>query len=319
MYKKIISLLSVLALIFSLAACTDNKEPGGTDGNNINTEENSDNSVPYSSDSTDSTDGTENTSNTDAPTSEKTEPSTQPPVEKVKITVPEGYTLAKIGMLLEEKGLCTAKEFIAAAQSYKSWLDTAKYPFLSSMQNSSNVCFYLEGYLFPATYSIPKNSSAKDIIRIMLNGTASYYNSNLLSRVQQSGYSLHQILTIASIIEKEVKTNEQRPMVSSVIHNRIKANMKLECDPTTYYCEYVIKPFMPDKFDHYVNYYSSKRVKGLISGPICNPGMASINAALAPASTDYLFFIIEKNPPHTAYYSKTYEEHSSKWEEVKDK
>lgn len=144
------------------------------------------------------------------PSNEETsENTTHGSVKKVKVTVPEGYTLARIGMLLEEKGFCTDDEFIEAAQTYKSWLDTSKYPFLKDMQNTKNVCFYLEGYLFPATYDIPENSSARDIVRIMLDGTATYYNNNLMARVNSSGYNLRQILTIASIIEKEVKTDEQ--------------------------------------------------------------------------------------------------------------
>lgn len=306
MLKKFISLLLVCSSLFILSSCGKTNVPEKTTGEAAKSTE--ENSVISSQGNT-----------SDESTAEsKTSVSTSAPVEKIKVTVPEGYTLARIGMLLEQKGFCSVNEFIDAAQSYKSWLDTSRYPFLKDMQNSSNVCFYLEGYLFPATYDIPKGSTAKDILKIMLNGTLTYYNSALMSKVAASGYNLHEILTIASIIEKEVKTADQRPMVSSVIHNRIKQNMKLECDPTTYYCEYVIKPYLPGKFDYYVNYYSSKRVKGLISGPICNPGMASINAALSPASTDYLFFIIEKDPPYTAHYSNTYEEHSSKWEQIKN-
>lgn len=310
MYKKIISLLLVFSFVLALSSCGGTTPPeNSTDETPTVTGE----SNAPTQEASDSDNGA-----TVPPVSEsKTEASTRPPVKNVTVTIPEGYTLARIGMMLEDKGLCTDKEFIEAAQSYKSWLDISKYPFLKSMQNSQNVCFYLEGYLFPATYSIPQNATARDILKIMLDGTATYYNNNLMSRVNATGYNLHQILTIASIIEKEVKTADQRPMVSSVIHNRIKKNMKLECDPTTYYCEGVIKVFMPAKFDYYVNYYSSKRVKGLIAGPICNPGMASINAAISPAATDYLFFIIEKTAPYTAHYSKTYEEHSSKWEEVK--
>lgn len=315
MFKKVFSLLLAFSFLFALTAC----------GNNEKTPEKVTNDLESSDTSALSDDVSKNDNITETPTDEKSPTSdknnittTSPVAEKVKVTVPEGYTLARIGMLLEQKGLCTDKEFIEAAQTYKSWLDTSKYPFLKDMQNAKNVCFYLEGYLFPATYEFTKGMSAQDIVKTMLDGTSTYFNNAFLSKISQSGYNLHEILTIASIIEKEVKTAEQRPMVSSVIHNRIKANMKLECDPTTYYCEYVIKPYLPNKFDYYVNYYSSKRVKGLISGPICNAGMASINAAISPAATDYLFFIIEKDPPYTAHYSNTYEEHSSKWENIKN-
>ncbi len=240
-------------------------------------------------------------------------------VQTVTVTIPEGYTLLRIAWLLEDKGLCTANEFIEATQTANEWLDMTSYPFLEETFNSKNVCFYLEGYIFPLTYNIPKDADAKSIIKTFLNGTKQKYNDELLARVKASGYTLHEILTIASVIEKEAYDNEQREMISSVLCNRIKANMKFECDVTTAYCEGVIKVYYPDKYNELIEYYSSKRCVGIMAGPICNPGIESINAAINPAESDYLYFIVGTVPPYEAKYSKTFEEHNAFWQANKDR
>lgn len=240
-------------------------------------------------------------------------------VSTVKVTIPEGYTLVRISWLIEEKGFCTSEEFIEAAQTYTEWLDLSQYSFLSDLQNAENVCFYLEGYFFPLTYDIPEGSTAQDIIKIFLNGTKSVFDSAFMRMVEQSGYNLHEILTMASLIEKEAYSNEQRPLISSVLHNRLKTGMKFQCDPTIKYCTGVIEPIYPDKLDYYKYYYNTYRCEGLMAGPICNPGMPSIEAAISPADTDYLYFIIGTVEPYESYFSSTYEEHSSYWAENQDR
>ena len=137
------------------------------------------------------------------PTTEPTETTTQIPT--VTVTIPEGYTLVRIAWLLEDKGLCVADDFIEACQTYKDWLDLTEYPFLNDLQNAENVCLFLEGYFFPLTYEIPETATIQEIIKMFLNGTKKIFDDTFMLMVQQSGYSLHEILTIASIIEKEAK------------------------------------------------------------------------------------------------------------------
>lgn len=237
----------------------------------------------------------------------------------VKISIPEGYTLLRIAWLLENNGLCTAEEFIDATQTANEWLDLTAYPFLDGAFDAENVCFYLEGYIFPLTYEIPEGTDVKTIIKMFLNGSKQKYNDELLAKVKQSGYTFHEILTIASVIEKEAYDNEQRTMVSSVLHNRLKEKMGFECDVTVNYCEGVIKAYYPDKFDELKKYYNSYICKGIMAGPICNPGIESVKAALNPAESDYLYFIIGTVPPYEAKYSKTWEEHNTFWQENKDR
>lgn len=307
MIKKLIAVLLSLVFLFNFSACK----------NDENIEENTSSTTEQTTEST-----TENTtkntteipSNSEVSTSETT---TQVPT--VKVTIPEGYTLVRISWLLEEKGFCTSEEFLKTAQNYKDWLDLSQYPFLNSLQSAKNVCFYLEGYIFPLTYDIPENATAQDIIKMFLNGTKQRLNDTFMNRVSQSGFSVHEILTLASLIEKEAKLNEHRPMISSVLHNRLDVGMQFQCDPTVKYCTGVIQLIYPEKIDHFKYYYNTYRCKGLMAGPICNPGWASIEAALNPADTDYLYFIIGTVPPYEAKYSKTFAEHDKFWKENKDR
>ena len=251
------------------------------------------------------------------PTTEPTETTTQVPT--VTVTIPEGYTLVRIAWLLEDKGLCVADDFIEACQTYTQWLDLTGYPFLNDLQSAENVCIYLEGYFFPLTYEIPETATVQDIIKMFLNGTKKVFDDTLMLMVEESGYSLHEILTIASIIEKEAKLDEQRSMISSVIHNRMSIGMKIQCDPTVKYCDGVIKLIYPEKYDYYSNFYSTYVCQGLMAGPICNPGMASIDAALSPEETEYLYFIVGTVPPYEAKYSLTFKEHNAFWQANKDR
>lgn len=298
MTKRIIALLLVFSFIFSFSACKGDENI--EDPSTIPTQ-NSVKDEPSSSYIDEST----------------TESTTQIPT--VKVTIPEGYTLVKISWILEEKGLCTSKEFIDACQSYKDWLDLTQYPFLNDLQNAQNVCFYLEGYFFPLTYDIPENSTAKDIIKLFLDGTKQTFDENFMLSVRNSRFNLHQLLTLASLIEKEALLPEHRQMISSVLHNRLDEKMRFQCDPTVKYCTGVIEYIYPDKIDHFKYYYNTYRCDGLMAGPICSPGMASINAALNPADTNYLYFIIGTVPPYEAKYSETYDEHSKFWNENKDR
>lgn len=323
--KKTVSVFLCIILLFGLTACgkEENKIPETISNTSSNTA-----SEPVSTDSFSADNSEEpptggvgdssNTSSTKNNASTNNNTSAVNPVEKVKVTIPEGYTLLRISWLLEDKGLCTSDEFVKAAQTANQWLDLNEYSFLKGTFNAKNVCFYLEGYIFPLTYEIPKGTDVKSIIKMFLNGAKARFNGDFMAKVNNSGYTLHEILTIASIVEKEACTDEQRPMVASVLYNRLKAKMPFQCDVCIKYCEGVIKIAYPDKFPTIKEYYNAKNV-GMIAGPICNPGMKSINAALSPAKTDYLYFIIGTVPPYEAHYSKTYEEHDAFWQANKDR
>lgn len=232
----------------------------------------------------------------------------------VKISFPEGYTLLKMAWSLEENGICSTDDFLSAVESY----DLSSRSILSSIKDKEKICFLLEGYLFPATYNFEKGTEPKVVIDKMLDAFESRFTQQMKDRAAELGFSVHEILTIASIIEKEAKTAEQRTLVSSTIHNRLKKGMRLEYDVTVKYCTGVIEVQYPEKIDYYKYYYNGNRVDGIIAGPICNPGIESINAALYPDDTDYLFFVIDTEAPYNSAFAVTYEEHLKNVEKWKN-
>ena len=278
MFKKVLSVFLIFIFVFLLTSC-------GSDSDS------SSESNIFSPDGSAQTQAVEESSESDG--------------KYAKVTVPEGYTLLKTAWLLEENGVCSTDDFLNAVSNY----DTSKYSILSSIHDRDKICFLLEGYLFPATYTFEKNSDPTEVIDKMVATEEKKFTDEMKQRATELGYSVHDILTIASIIEKEAFTDEQRTLVSSTIHNRLKKGMRLEYDVTVKYCTGVIELQYPDKIDYYKYYYNGNRCDGLIAGPICNPGTASINAALYPADTDYLYFVIDTNPPYNSAFTNSCDEH----------
>lgn len=241
-------------------------------------------------------------------------PQTQPVAQSslISVTIPEGYTLVRISWKLDELGICDGDAFVTAAQNY----DLSQNALLADVKKAKNVLFPLEGYLFPATYEFKKDSDPKAVLDKMVSTSAMRITQEMRDRAKALGYSIHDILTIASIVEKEALTADQRPLIASVLYNRLKQGMKLQCDVTVKYCTGVIGEIYPDKLDEYKYYYNTNRCKALPAGPICNPGSASIQAALYPEKTDYLFFAIDPNGAHEARFATTYAQHQKNLKEM---
>lgn len=216
-------------------------------------------------------------------------------VQLYKITIPEGYSLAQIAGMMPAAGLGLAKDFLAAAHS----------GVLISELNIPADSF--EGYLFPDTYHFPKGISPEKIIQTMVRRFQEVFTLAWQGRVRELNMTVHQVVTLASIIEKETGAPSERPVISSVFHNRLKKNMRLASDPTVIYG---IKDFdgnLTRKDLTTKTPYNTYKIKGLPPGPIANPGAKAIEAALYPAETDYLFFVSKRDGTH--YFSKTYQEH----------
>lgn len=225
--------------------------------------------------------------------------------QSIQLVVPEGFTLAKIGLTLEEKGVCTASDFIAATQE----MDTSGYDFIAQRPADVNRCFSLEGYLFPATYEIQPGSDAGQVIQQMLNATSQRLMPELRQQIADSGYTIDQVLTLASIIEKEAFGLESMGLISSVLHNRLAAGMPLQTDVTIKYVEGAIKPFITGDIDRYNSHYNTYKCPALPAGPICNPGMAAIQAALNPTPSDYYYFLTDAQGQY--HWAATLEEHNA--------
>lgn len=217
----------------------------------------------------------------------------------VTITVPEGYSLSQIGTLLEKNNVCTKAAFLSTVNSY----DFSYYPLVSKIKANVNRCYKLEGYLFPNTYEFYRKSDPEDVIGKMLRSAESKIGENY----SYPGMTTDEIITLASIIEKESKGSAEMNRISSVYHNRLKAGMKLQADPTINYIEWYVKPNITGDIDRYNVYYNTYKCPALPAGPICNPGTAALKAACNPAETDYLFFAADAAGKY--YYAVTFEEH----------
>lgn len=214
-----------------------------------------------------------------------------------KFVVPEGLTVAQIGTLWEKAGLGTAATFNQAASDPK-WLLNYK------IEGKT-----LEGYLFPNTYQFPDGQTPQLIIQIMLDEFERRWVKEFTEEAKALGFSKHEIITLASIIEAEVRVPDERPLVSAVFHNRLRQNFKLQADPTALYG--LGNPDRPPRAaDLRVDSpYNTYIYKGLPPGPISNPGIASIIAALRPAPVDYMYFVAIGDGRH--HFSKTLREHQN--------
>ena len=165
----------------------------------------------------------------------------------------------------------------------------------------------LEGYLYPDTYNFAKGVNPRDIFRMMVQRLRKYFDQELLKRAEEVGMSEREVITLASIIEKEVVYNSERPLVSAVYNNRLKSNMRLQADPTVNYG--VLKQANSiTRIDlKRVTPYNTYAIYGLPPGPIASPGIRSIRAALNPANSDYLYFVSKNNGTH--HFSRTGIEH----------
>jgi len=207
----------------------------------------------------------------------------------IKVSIPEGYSVEQIGAKLEELSLCTKEDFLNAVNN-----ETFDYKFLKNIPN--NVEYKLQGFLFPKTYSIKKGSSPKEIINIMLEQFDKEFKQEYYTKAKELNKSIYELITIASIIEREAKLDEERSTISGVIYNRLDANKKLEIDATVQYSitngmYNVNKIYYKDLETN--SEYNTYKYAGLPVGPICNPGISSINASLNPESHSYLYYVVE--------------------------
>ena len=217
-------------------------------------------------------------------------------VTLISWTVPEGLTTAAIAELWETSGFGTAAAFRKAAES-QHLLD--RYGLTDKTA---------EGYLFPNTYKFAKGTTTEKVVEMMLDEFKQQWTEKFEEAAQNLGRTRHEIVTLASVIEKEAQSDLERPRISSVFHNRLTRKWKLQADPTVLYA--LGNPKSPlTKADLQVDSpYNTYKYKGLPPGPIANPGIDSIVAALHPEKTDYLYFVAIGEGKH--HFSKTLSEHN---------
>jgi len=207
-------------------------------------------------------------------------------VRLYRLTIPEGYTLRQIAAAVEKAGLCPEREFSRAA------IDPAE------MAAAGVAAQSLEGYLYPDTYLFPRGVTGLEIVRAMTTRFKRVFKPEWETRAAELKMSVHEIVTLASIIEKETGAAFERPLISSVFHNRLKKKMRLETDPTVIYGIPNFNGNLTRKDLTTPTAYNTYVIKGLPPGPIASPGAKALEAALYPAETKYLFFVSKKDTTH---------------------
>ena len=219
------------------------------------------------------------------------------------VTFPEGFTATQIAKRLEENNICNAQEFLERVQNPSEEL-------LNKLEitNKDERVFTLEGYLFPDTYEFYIDESVDSVIGRFTDNYFARISDKDRQRAAELGYTMDEIMTIASIIQAEAG-NSENYKVSSVLHNRLDTGTPIECDVTINYLETHCSPFLENGItEENRNNYNTYKCPALPKGPICSPGYDSIKAALYPAETDFLFFVTDQDLT-TYYYAVTWDEH----------
>ncbi len=226
-----------------------------------------------------------------------------PSPEAVTVTIPEGFELRQIADRLEEKGLIDREEFYDAVENAEF-----NYEFLKGIPKREN---RLEGYLFPDTYQFQKDAGEKAIIDKMLARFDEVYTEEMRDRAKELGMTDDELITLASVIEREAAGGVDRRAVAGVFHNRLKSSTYpyLESCATVQYILKERKPVLSIADTKIKSPYNTYENPGLPIGPIASPGAESIEAALYPQEHDYLFFVLDSSGTHR--FAKTYEEHQA--------
>jgi UPF0755 protein len=220
-------------------------------------------------------------------------------VYKRLLTFREGLTIAEMAQVFEEKGFGKAADFTSAAGNAKliNDLDPAARD--------------LEGYLFPETYSLPRDTPAPVVIEQMVAGFKNALTEDLRAAAKEQGLTIRQLVTLASLVEKETGAGEERPLVAAVYRNRMKINMGMQADPTVIYALQKAGQYRGNLTRENLQFdspYNTYRYAGLPPGPIASPGRASLAASAKPADVDYLYFVSKNDGTHV--FASTLDEHN---------
>ena len=237
------------------------------------------------------------------------------PKATVKFTIPEGYTATGIAKVLMEKGLITSEsDLLSAVKTGEAFTNFAFISDAAATQNAASRTYLLEGYLFPDTYEVYADASVETILIKMLNRFNEVFSDEYITRAQQMGMTMDQVVTLASLIEREAQAPDDFSKVSAVFHNRLTQDMPLQSCASLSYVLGVTKYTFTEAERESDSLYNTYKYNGLPVGPVSNPGKAAIEAALYPnedyVSEGYLFFC-NQNPAETneLIFAKTYEEH----------
>lgn len=219
--------------------------------------------------------------------------------EQVRIMIPEGLTAIQTAACLAEAGLGEEEQFLALMSSRDAF-DT--FSFLQEVPLERS--FPLEGYIFPDTYDVHKDAGEREILNMMLQRFASFYTLSVQKRIEEMDFSLHEVVTLASIVEREAIVDEERPLIAAVFLNRLQRGWLLQSCATVQYALGEVKPVLLYKDLEIQSPYNTYLYRGLPPGPIASPGEASLQAVLNPADVEYMFFVARGDGTGRHYFAK---------------
>jgi UPF0755 protein len=224
----------------------------------------------------------------------------------VKFTIPEGFTVGKIADHLTEQGLINKETFLTLVNEGQF-----DYEFVKQIPSNPDIKLRLEGYLFPNTYEVKKGSTEYEIIDRMLAEFQKQLQPEWEKIFSQQGWTLHEGLTLASIIERETIVKKELPIVAGVFYNRLSNGWMMQSDATVQYASGNWQGRLYFKDLEVNDPYNTFIVKGLPPGPVSNPGRAALEAVAFPEEHDFYFFVTKKDGSNEHYFTKTFEEHRS--------
>lgn len=229
-----------------------------------------------------------------------------------QVTFIEGQRIEENGSVLEQAGMPNGSaDYVAAASDADAY--RSSYSFLDSVPQGAS----LEGFLFPDTYTVGQNAVASDVIGLQLSNFEAKFTPEMIAQAQAAGLSIYEVVTLASIVEREAAIPEERPQIAAVYLNRIADGMPLQADPVQQYGVGTAEKWWPTLNTELLakskeTAYDTYDTEGLPPGPIANPGFASIQAVLQPADVPYLYFVTTGDESGAHLFSTTYEEHLEK-------
>lgn len=216
----------------------------------------------------------------------------------IRFTIPEGFSVREIAERLEKEGLVSADDFMRRAKTYRP------YPYV---EEHENVRYAAEGFLFPDTYEINGEFDAARIMEMMAENFDRRLTKEMRERAKTMNLSIYELVTLASLVEKEAYHEEDRPIIAQIFLKRLKLGMPLQADPTVQYLLDAPKEDLLLRDTKIESPYNTYQNAGLPPGPIASPGTASLMAVLHPAETDYLYFVADRSGNN--YYATNYADH----------
>lgn len=224
----------------------------------------------------------------------------------VKFTIPEGFGVKEIARRLSEEGLVDEEKFLKLAEDYVPY---------EYVEHSKEARYAAEGFLFPDTYEIHDDVTEKDIMDMMSRDFNQRLNKKLRARAEEMDLSIYDLVILASLVEKEARYEEDRPIIAQVFFKRLRIGMPLQSDATLQYLMDAPREDVSIADTKLDSPYNTYQHEGLPPGPIASPGLAAIEAVLYPADTDYLYFVADRQGHN--HYSDSYAEHLALVEQVR--